>query len=187
MSSDTLRVVGISGSLRKASFNTMALKAAIELAPADMSFEIGEIGDLPLYNGDVHQVGYPAAAQRLVDQLAKADAIVFATPEYNYSTTGALKNAIDWVSRAQPTQPFNGKAVAIMGASMGALGSARAQYQLRQMLIFINAHPINKPEVMIGTAQSKFDADGKLIDQPTRDLIAQMMTNLGAFARQLKK
>ncbi|AOO84900.1 NADPH-dependent FMN reductase [Bosea vaviloviae] len=180
-----VRIIGISGSLRAGSFNTAALRAAIELAPEGVTIETAEIGDLPLYNDDVRLVGFPPPAQRLREQLSAADAILFVTPEYNYSIPGVLKNAIDWASRP-PSQPFDGKPVAIMGASGGILGTARAQYQLRQMLIFLNAFPINKPEVMIGQAPTKFDEDGRLTDEPTRDFIRQLLEALAAWTNRLR-
>src|SRR5215212_1579232 len=170
-----MNVIGISGSLRKGSFNTAALRAAQGLAPEGMTIEVAQIGDLPLYNDDVRAAGFPPPAERLRAQLAAADAILLVTPEYNYSISGVLKNAIDWASRP-PNQPFEAKPVAIMGASPGLFGSARAQYHLRQMLIFLNAMPLNRPEVMIGQAQNKFDADGNLTDEPTRE-------SVGASAR----
>jgi chromate reductase len=179
-----MKVVGISGSLRHSSFNTLALRAAQELAPTGMVIEAVEIGDLPHYNDDIRIAGYPPEVERFRAQLAAADAILFVTPEYNYSIPGVLKNAIDWASRP-PSQPFDGKPVAIMGASVGLLGTARAQYQLRQMLVFLNAHPINKPEVMIGQAGSKFDEAGRLTDEPTRDFIRQMLTSLADWTERL--
>lgn len=187
MSSDArpIRVVGISGSLRKGSYNTMALKAAMELAPEGMTIEAAEIGDLPHYNDDVRLAGYPPEVERFRAQLTAADAILFVTPEYNYSIPGVLKNAIDWASRP-PNQPFDNKPVAIMGASMGVLGTARAQYQLRQMLVFLNAFPLNKPEVMIGAAQTKFDASGALTDEATADFIRQLLTSLAAWTERLR-
>ncbi|CAN7365511.1 NAD(P)H-dependent oxidoreductase [Bosea sp. LjRoot9] len=172
-----IRVVGMSGSLRAGSYNTAALKAAIALAPEGMTIETAEIGDLPLYNDDVRVAGYPPAVQRLRDQLSGADAILFVTPEYNYSISGVLKNAIDWASRP-PSQPFDNKPVAIMGASGGILGTARAQYHLRQMLIFLNAFPLNKPEVMIGQASSKFDEEGRLTDEATAGFIRHLLEAL---------
>jgi chromate reductase len=137
-----IRIAGISGSLREKSFNTAALRAAIELAPEGVTIEAVGIGDLPLYNDDVRVAGYPATVEAFRTRLAEADAILFVTPEYNYSISGVLKNAIDWASRP-PNQPFDGKAVGIMGASPGVIGTARAQYHLRQMLVFLNAYPIN--------------------------------------------
>src|SRR5215211_6459574 len=180
-----MNVIGISGSLRKGSFNTAALRAAQGLAPEGMRIETAEIGDLPLYNDDVRVAGYPAAVARLRGQLATADAILFVTPEYNYSIPGVLKNAIDWASRA-PSQPFDGKPVAIMGASGGLFGTARAQYQLRQMLVFLNAFPVNKPEVMIGQAHTKFDEAGNLTDETTREFIRKLLVSLVAWTERLK-
>ena len=172
-----MNVIGISGSLRKGSFNTAALRAAQGLAPEGMTIERAEIGDLPLYNDDVRAAGFPPPVERLRAQLAAADAVLLVTPEYNYSISGVLKNAIDWASRP-PSQPFEAKPVAIMGASPGLFGSARAQYHLRQMLIFLNAMPVNRPEVMIGQAQNKFDADGNLTDEPTREFIRKLLVAL---------
>ena len=185
MANTPLRIVGISGSLRKGSFNTAALRAAIELAPEGVSIEQAGIGDLPLYNDDVRQAGYPPPVERLRSQLTAADAILLVTPEYNYSVSGVMKNAIDWASRP-PNQPFDGKPVAIMGASGGLLGTARAQYHLRQMLVFLNALPVNKPEVMIGQASQKFDEAGRLTDEPTREFIGKLLVSLAAWTRRLQ-
>ncbi len=181
-----IRVAGISGSLRAGSYNTAVLKAAVALAPPEMTIEIAEIGDLPHYNDDVRLSGYPAEAQRFRAQISAADAVLFVTPEYNYSIPGVLKNAIDWGSRP-PDQPFDNKPVAIMGASQGVLGSARAQYQLRQMLVFLNAIPLNKPEVMVGTAQSKFDASGTLTDEQTKDFIRAQLSALVSWTSRLRQ
>jgi chromate reductase, NAD(P)H dehydrogenase (quinone) len=181
-----MRVIGISGSLRKGSFNSAALRAAQGLAPEGMTIERSEIGDLPLYNDDVRAAGLPPEVERLRSQLAAADAILLVTPEYNYSVSGVLKNAIDWASRP-PNQPFDGKPVAIMGASGGIFGAARAQYHLRQMLIFLNAHLVNRPEVMIGQAQTKFDQDGNLTDEPTRDFIRKLLVALRDWTERLQK
>jgi chromate reductase, NAD(P)H dehydrogenase (quinone) len=181
-----MNVIGISGSLRKGSFNTAALRAAQGLAPEGMMIERAEIGDLPLYNDDIRAAGFPPPAERLRAQIAAADAVLLVTPEYNYSISGVLKNAIDWASRP-PNQPFEAKPVAIMGASPGLFGSARAQYHLRQMLIFLNAMPLNRPEVMIGQAQNKFDADGNLTDEPTREFIRKLLVALRDWTDRLKR
>jgi chromate reductase len=181
-----MKVLGISGSLRKGSFNSAALRAAQGLAPGGMTIERAEIGDLPLYDDDVRAAGFPPEVERLRNALAAADAILFVTPEYNYSVSGVLKNAIDWASRP-PNQPFDGKPVAIMGASGGLFGTARAQYHLRQMLIFLNAYPVNKPEVMIGQAQTKFDESGNLTDEPTREFIRKLLASLRDWTERLKK
>ena len=181
-----MNVIGISGSLRKGSFNTAALRAAQGLAPEGMTIERAEIGDLPLYNDDVRAAGFPPPAERLRAQIAAADAVLLVTPEYNYSISGVLKNAIDWASRP-PSQPFEAKPVAIMGASPGLFGSVRAQYHLRQMLIFLNAMPVNRPEVMIGQAQNKFDADGNLTDEPTREFIRKLLVALRDWTLRLQR
>jgi chromate reductase, NAD(P)H dehydrogenase (quinone) len=179
-----VKVLGICGSLRKSSYNRAALRAASELLPDGMSLTIAEIADIPLYNEDVRQAGFPPPVQRLREAIAGADALLFATPEYNYSVSGVLKNAIDWASRP-PDQPFNGKPVAIMGATAGLWGTSRAQYHLRQSCVFLNMLPINKPEVLIAQAQNKFDAEGRLTDQTTRDLLAQLLLALRDWTRRL--
>ena len=183
---DALKVLGFSGSLRKGSFNTMALHAAQGLAPAGMTIETAEIGNLPLYNDDIRAAGYPPVVQAFRDKIAAADALLFVTPEYNYSIPGVLKNAIDWGSRP-PSQPFDGKPVAIMGASGGVLGTARAQYHLRQMCVFLNMLPVNKPEVMIGQAQTRFDAAGNLTDEATRGLVRQLLESLRDWTHLLRR
>jgi chromate reductase, NAD(P)H dehydrogenase (quinone) len=182
---DTLNFLAICGSLRQASYNKMALKAAIALAPQDVKIESFDIGQIPPYNEDVKAAGFPPVVQELRQKIAAADALLFVTPEYNYSAPGILKNAIDWASRP-PDQPFNDKPMAVMGASMGLSGTVRAQYDVRRMMIFLNGHFLNKPEVMIAQAQNKFDASGNLTDEPTRDFIRQLVENLAAWTRRLK-
>jgi chromate reductase, NAD(P)H dehydrogenase (quinone) len=182
---EPVAIVGLCGSLRRGSFNRATLRAAIELAPEGVTIETAEIGQLPHYDDDIRVAGYPPEVQEFRARLARADAILFVTPEYNYSIPGVLKNAIDWASRP-PEQPFDGKPVGIMGASGGVIGTARAQYQLRQMLVFLNAFPINRPEVMIGQAQNRFDADLRLTDEATRGFIRQHLEALAAWTRRLK-
>jgi chromate reductase len=179
-----ISVLAICGSLRAGSFNRMALRTAIEVKPNDMTIEIAEIGTLPLYNEDVRAQGFPPPVETLRRQIKAADALLFATPEYNYSMPGVLKNAIDWASRP-PDQPFAGKPAAIMGAAAGMAGSARAQYDLRRAMVFLDMNPINKPEVLIGQAQTKFDADGRLTDDAARGFIRDMLVALAAWTRQL--
>ena len=174
--SEPIKLVAFCGSLRKASFNRLALQAFIERLPAGAKAEIVEIGDWPLYDADVQAQGFPAPVQAAQQKMLAADGIVFATPEYNYSVSGVLKNAIDWLSRTTP-QPFAAKPVAMFGASGGVLGTARAQYQLRQILIFLDGRPVNKPEVMIGGAQNRF-TDGKLTDEATGKLLAELGASL---------
>ena len=180
-----LKVLGISGSLRAGSYNTAALRAAQELAPEGMSIEIAGIGDLPLYNYDVQQAGFPPPVTALAEKMRAADALLIASPEYNYSTSGVLKNAIDWLSRL-PEQPFAGKPVALMGASMSLLGAVRAQYHLRQTFVFLDALPLNKPEVFIALAQNKFDAEGRLTDEPTRGFVRSLLESLARWTAQVK-
>ena len=181
-----MQVLGISGSLRQGSFNTALLRAAIEMAPQDMTIETGRIDDLPLYNDDVRVAGYPPTVVRLREQVARADAILLVTPEYNYSVPGVLKNAIDWVSRP-PDQPFNEKPIALMGASIGMLGSARSQYHLRQCFVYLNAFVLNQPEVMVAKAPERFDAAGKLTDESTRKIVAKQLQALVEFTAWVKK
>jgi chromate reductase len=183
---DTITVLGIAGSLRKGSFNAAALRAAQSLAPPDLKLESFDIAPIPLYNEDVRAAGFPPVVEELRRRIAAADALLFVTPEYNYSVPGVLKNAIDWASRP-PDQPFNDKPVALMGASPGMLGSARSQYHLRQIFVFLNCHLLNRPEVMIAAAGTKFDAQGNLTDEPTREIIRQLLQNLGTWARRLKR
>jgi chromate reductase len=172
--STQVRIVGIAGSLRKGSLNAATLRAACEAAPDGMTIDVFDIAPIPLYNEDVRAEGFPAPVQQLRDRIKAADGLLIVTPEYNYSVPGVLKNAIDWASRP-PEQPFDGKPVAIMGASPGAFGTARAQYHLRQCFVFLNGLVMNRPEVMIPGAAGKFDAEGKLTDAQTRDFIAAQL------------
>jgi chromate reductase len=181
----TIKILGICGSLRQASYNKAALRVASEVLPADLTLETCEIGDFPLYNADVQAKGWPAPVERVAAQIKAADGLLFVTPEYNFGISGALKNAIDWLSRLTP-QPFDDKPVAIMGAAAGALGTGRAQYDLRRTCVFLNMYPLNKPEVFIGAAHTKFDAAGKLTDEPTREFIKQLMAALDVWTRRLK-
>ncbi|MGH6889232.1 MAG: NADPH-dependent FMN reductase [Rhizomicrobium sp.] len=182
---DPIRVFAFCGSLRKGSFNRMALRAAEELAPPAMAFEGCDIGEMPLYNEDVRAKGFPPPVEAMRERIRAADAVLFVTPEYNYSIPGVLKNAIDWASRP-PDQPFAGKPAAIMGASPSMLGSARAQYHLRQSCVYLNMFLVNQPEVMIAAADKKFDADGRLTDEPTRKFIAKLLVALADWTRRLE-
>ena len=177
-----INVLAICGSLRTGSYNRAALRTAIELRPPGMTIETGEISAFPLYNEDVRAQGFPPPVETLRRQIAAADALLFVTPEYNYSMSGVLKNAIDWASRP-PDQPFAGKPVAIMGAAAGMAGSGRAQYDLRRSCVFLDMHPLNKPEVLIGQAQTKFDASGRLTDDAARGFIRDMLVNLEKWTR----
>lgn len=182
---ETIKVLGLVGSLRKGSYNRGLMRAAVELLPDGMSLEVAEIGDIPAYNGDVEEHGAPGSVVQLKERIRTADALLIATPEYNYSIPGVLKNAIDWASRP-PQPPFKGKPLAIMGASMGMFGSARAQYHLRQTAVFLDMHPLNKPEVMVAMAHTKFDEKGRLVDEKTREFIRDLLIALGAWTRRLQ-
>jgi chromate reductase len=182
---DPVKILGLSGSLRAGSYNTAALRTALELAPEGVEIRTAEIGDLPLYNDDVRAKGYPPVVEDFRAKLRWADAFLFSSPEYNYSVPGVLKNAIDWGSRP-PDQPFAGKAAAVMGASVGLFGAARAQYHLRQIGVFVDLHFVNRPEVTIMQADKKFDAEGRLTDAPTRDFIAQLLVALRDFTVRLR-
>lgn len=180
--SKPFRVVGLCGSLRAKSFNAMALRAAIAASPEGLTIESGEIRDLPLYDQDVFDAGLPEPVKRLREQVGAADAILFVTPEYNYSIPGTLKNAIDWLSRP-PSAPLAGKPGAIMGASMGAFGTARAQYHLRQVCVFLDMKLVNKPEVFLGEAHKKFDAaSGALTDEKSIEKIRELLVALKELA-----
>ena len=180
-----ISVLGICGSLRKGSFNMAALRTAIELKPPGMEVTVADISQIPLYNEDVRAEGFPPPVETLRQQIKAADALLFACPEYNYAMSGVLKNAIDWASRP-PDQPFAGKACAIIGAAAGMAGSARAQHNLRQTCVFLDMHPLNKPEVLIFQAHNKFDANGALTDDVARGLIGDLMKALLAWTRQLQ-
>ena len=182
--SETIKLVAFCGSLRKASFNRLALTAFTDRLPAGVTLSIIEFSDWPPYDADVQAKGFPDKVQAAQKAMLEADGIVFATPEYNYSISGVLKNAIDWLSRMTP-QPFAAKPVAMFSASMGPLGGARAQYHLRQMMVFLDGRPVNKPEVMIGAVHTKF-ADGKFTDEVGAKLLADLGASLALAIRQAK-
>ena len=181
--SEPIKLVAFCGSLRKASFNRMALSAFIERLPAGASAQTIEI-DWPLYNADIQAQGFPDKVQAAQKAMLEADGLVLVTPEYNYGPSGVLKNAIDWLSRMTP-QPFAAKPIAMFGASGGVLGTARAQYQLRQIMVFLDGRPVNKPEVMIGAAQTRF-ADGKLTDEATGKLLGELGASLVLAVRHAR-
>lgn len=169
-----MNIVAISGSLRKDSFNTALLRSLQALAPAGMQITIADISGLPLYNQD-DEATFPAAAQALKDVVAAADGIIIATPEYNRSVPGVLKNAIDWASRPYGQNSFAGKPVLIMGATVGKLGTAIAQGHLRQMLTYLDMQVIGQPELYFGPAQEIFDGEGNSIDESTKDLLVKAL------------
>ena len=180
------RILGIAGSLRRQSYNRSALRAARELAPAGVTVDIFELDGIPLFSEDDERQP-PAKVIELKKRIRDADAVLIVTPEYNYSIPGVLKNAIDWASRPHGGSAWSKKPVAIMGASIGKFGTARAQYHLRQVLLALNTHPINQPEVMIGNAAEHFDGRGNLTNEVTRELIRQLLQNLVDWTRRLQE
>jgi chromate reductase, NAD(P)H dehydrogenase (quinone) len=179
-----MKIIGISGSLRKGSYNSMSLRAAQKLSPDGIELEIADISNIPLYNDDIRAIAEPTEVTALKAQIRAADAVLLVTPEYNFSIPGVLKNTLDWLSRP-PELPFDGKAVAIMGASLGPLGTARVQYHLRQVLVYMNTFTLNKPEVFIGSAASKFDAQGELTDETTQKYIIDLLIALRKLHQQI--
>jgi chromate reductase len=182
MPDNATKVLGIAGSLRERSFNRALLRAATELAPPGVTIDIYDLKGIPEYNDDVREKGYPEPAAKFRAAIAAADAVLFVTPEYNYSVPGVLKNAFDWASRP-PAPPLTRKPAAIMSASQSLMGGVRAQYHLRQMFVFTDTLPVNKPEVLVTTAQNKFDAELKLTDETTKTLIRQLLQNLADWAK----
>jgi chromate reductase len=181
-----MKVLGICGSLRKASLNMAALRACRELMPQGMTLEIAEIGDIPMFNQDVFDAGLPEPAKRFRAAVTAADGVLIACPEYNFSLTPALKNAIDWASRP-PNQSWQDKPVAVFSVSAGPLGGARVQYDMRRILGQLWAHVLPRPEVFIGAGPSKFDAQGKLTDETTRKFLTDLLAGFGPWITRLQK
>ena len=182
---ENINILGIAGSLRKSSYNRAALRAAKSLTPDDAMIDIFELDGIPGFNQDEEQ-NPPEKVVELKTRVQAADAILFVTAEYNYSIPGVLKNAIDWASRPYGESAWDGKPAAIMGASIGMLGTARAQYHLRQCCVFLNMFPLNRPEVMISNAAERFDTNGNLVDEKSREFIAQLLQSLVQWTRRLK-
>ena len=180
-----LKVLGIAGSLRAASYNRALLRAARELAPEGVTIETFDLIDVPLFNEDVEREGVPAAVQALRDAIAGADALLVATPEYNHGVPGVLKNAIDWASRPPGASPLAGKPAAVFGASPGQTGTARAQTQLRAAFVFTNTPALPQPEVLVFRAHEKFDADGRLTDESTRKWVRRLLEALADWTVKL--
>jgi len=178
-----VKIVGIAGSLRRGSYNRLALRAAEELVPDGASLEALDLPDLPGFDQD-REKEPPAAVVELKGKVRAADAVLFVTPEYNYSVPGVLKNAIDWLSRPYGDSAWSGKPAAVMGASVGLFGTARAQYHLRQTLVFLDMPTVNQPEVMIGSAHKRFDESGALTDETSRKLVTQLLAALVALTRR---
>lgn len=183
---DTLHVLGISGSLRKKSFNTALLNEACRLAPKDMRIDVASIREIPHYDGDVEDDGFPQAVLDFRDRFQRADALLVATPEYNFSFPGVLKNVFDWLSRPPSQTITNGKPVAIMGAG-GRLGSARAQYHLRQVCGCLSMVPLARPEIFVINTWEKFSPEGHITDPAIEKQVADMLVALGDWTRMLKR
>jgi chromate reductase len=183
---EEFKVLGVCGSLRKASFSMAALRACKDMAPAGMTISIAAIGDIPMYNQDVFDAGVPESAKRFYAEIAAADGVLIATPEYNFSMPPVLKNAIDWVSK-MPKQPFDNKPIAVFSASQGPLGGARVQYDVRRVMLFVNAMVLAKPEVFIGGAGGKFDAEGNCTDETTRKFVGDQMKSFEKWIGAVKR
>jgi chromate reductase len=173
----SLNIVGLCGSLRGASFNRMALNLAGTLLPDGVKFEVLDWSAVPPFNSDVMVAGFPAVVKDLGARIREADAVVIATPEYNFTMPGMFKNTIDWLSRLE-NQPFAGKPVTILSAATGPLGGARVQYDVRRTLMFMNAMTLVKPEVFIGAAAGKFNAEGECTDETTKKFVGDQMSAL---------
>jgi chromate reductase, NAD(P)H dehydrogenase (quinone) len=182
----TVHILGFAGSLRKGSFNRSLLRAAVETVPEGARLEIFDLEGIPPFNQDLEGQP-PEKVKEFKAKIRSADAILISTPEYNYSVPGVLKNAIDWASRPYGDNALKGKPVALMGASIGMLGTARAQYHLRQTFVFLDLYPLNKPEVMVPFVSDKIDKEGNLTDAKTREKIKELLEGLVAWTRRLKK
>lgn len=180
-----LSILGFAGSLRQGSYNRAILRAAQEMVPSGATLEIFDLAGIPPFNQDLEMQPLEKVTE-FKAAIRAADALLIATPEYNYSMPGVLKNALDCASRPYGDNALDGKPVAIMGASVGMLGTARAQYHLRQSCVFLNMYPLNRPEVMVPFAQDKIDDNGRLTDQKTRERIAELLEALVVWARRLK-
>jgi chromate reductase len=181
-----ITILGICGSLRKGSFNRMMLVASQKLVPQGATIEIFDLHEIPIFNQDMESTPPPSVVE-FKKRIRAADAILLVTPEYNYSVPGMLKNAIDWASRPYGDSAWNGKPVAVMSAAGGIFGGVRAQYHLMQSFVFLNMHAVVQPEVAMGKANEKFDANGNLTDETSRKLISQKLQNLAEWTRRIAK
>jgi chromate reductase len=181
-----VNIFGFAGSLRKESYNRSILRTALELLPEDAKLEVFDLEGIPPFNQDLEDQP-PEKVREFKAKIRAADAILIASPEYNYSIPGILKNAIDCASRPYGDNAFDGKPVAVMGASIGMTGTARAQYHLRQSFVFLNMYPINQPEVMVPFAHEKIDKNGKVTDQKTREKIRELIESLVTWTRRHKR
>jgi chromate reductase, NAD(P)H dehydrogenase (quinone) len=182
---DQVRILGFAGSLRRASFNKALLRLALDLAPDDAEIEAFDLEGIPPFNQDLEN-DPPPKVREFKTKIREADALLIVTPEHNYSIPGVLKNALDWASRPYAGHPFDGKPVALMGASPGMLGTSRAQYHLRQCCVFLNMHPVNQPEVMVPYVEDKIDVAGRITDEKTRQKVTALLAALVAWTRRLR-
>jgi chromate reductase len=180
-----VRILGFAGSLRKQSYNRVLLSAANEMVPDGVTLEIFDLEGIPPFNQDL-ELQPPDKVKEFKAKIRTADAILIVTPEYNYSIPGVLKNAIDWASRPYGNNAFDGKPVAVMGASIGMLGTARAQYDLRRSFVFLNMLPLNQPEVMVPSVQDKVDGSGRVTDEKTQKKIRELLESLVAWTKRLE-
>ena len=183
---EKIKVLAFAGSLRKGSFNKALVRAAVELAPGNMKIEVFDLEGIPPFNQEF-EANPPQKVKEFKDKIREADALLIATPEYNYSVSGVLKNALDAASRPRADTPLEGKTVAVMSASSGRFGGARAQYHLRQSFIFLNMHPVNRPEVMLSDASHNIDSNGNVTNEQTRQLIRQLLEALAAWTFRLRE
>ena len=181
-----INILGIVGSLRKDSYNAFALKAAQELLPDGVTLETVSLQGIPVFNQD-DEMAPPAAVLEFKKKIMAADAILFATPEYNYSLPGGLKNAIDWGSRPSGQSAWKGKTAAIIGVSIGNFSTARAQYDLRKILVALDMPVVVQPEVMIGNAAERFDQNGVLTDERSRELIRKLLSTLVQLEKSARR
>jgi chromate reductase len=172
-----MNILGISGSLRQKSWNSGLLRAAMAMVPDGMNVEVFDLSAIPMYSADVDGAGMPVAVKEFKSKIASSDALLFATPEYNYSVPGVLKNAIDWASRIPKDSPLTEKPIAMMGAG-GVMGTVRAQLHLRQILLLNGTLILPKPEVYIGKGWEKFDAEGNLIDEDSKKQVLALLKAL---------
>jgi chromate reductase, NAD(P)H dehydrogenase (quinone) len=181
-----IHVLAFAGSLRKGSYNKALIRAAVTVTPPNMALEVYDLEGIPPYNADLES-NPPARVVEFKEKIRQADALLIATPEYNYSVPGILKNAIDWASRPAVGNPLEGKPVALMSASTSRFGGARAQYHLRQTFVFLNMHPINKPEVMLSDAAHNVDEKtGEVTNEQTVKLVGQLLEALAAWTLRLQ-
>lgn len=181
-----LSILAFAGSLRRASYNRSLVRAAQEVAPAGMAVTLHDIGEIPLYNEDVEQAGEPDAVARFKQAIREADGLLIATPEYNHGVPGVTKNAIDWASRPPRKAPLDHKPVAILGASPGITGAARGQSQLRQAFEFTNSFCMPQPEILVYKAHEKFDAEGRLTDEKTREFLGKFLEAFAEWIRRVR-